>query len=34
MSAEEKLKEIEELVSGMWDDESIFAGEIKEILNK
>jgi hypothetical protein len=34
MAAEEKLKEIEELISGMWDDESVFAGEIREILNK
>ena len=31
---EEKLKEIEELISGMWNDESVFAGEIREILNK
>jgi len=33
MTAEEKLKKIEELISGMWDDESVCAGEIREILN-
>jgi hypothetical protein len=34
MTTEEKLKEIEKLISGMWDDESVFAGEIREILDK
>lgn len=34
MTAEDKLKEIENLISGMWDDESIYAGEIRDILNK
>jgi hypothetical protein len=34
VTAEDKLKEIEKLISGMWDDESVCAGEIREILNK
>lgn len=33
-TAEEKLKEIENLISGMWDDENVCAGEIREILDK
>lgn len=32
VTAEEKIKEIEKLISGMWDDETICAGEIREIL--
>ena len=33
VTAEEKIAKIEELIGGMWDDESVFAGEIREIIN-